>query len=156
MKIRNGFVSNSSSSSFCIYGFENDSVFGRMDLEEIFKFFNPSIVSKDAVYEKRDGAYVHPEWLRDTEGDMEKIKNALILKEYDGRDAIDLIFYLANSDIETFGDYYCYTYYGKSLTSIKDNETGLEFKQNVEKEAQRIFNKEDIKFGIIEESWYDG
>lgn len=98
MKIRYGFVSNSSSTSFCIYG--------------------KLVSNNEFTEEKKDkiekiGLYTHYE--QDGEG----------------------------------------MYVGREFSTIKDNETGKEFKDSTLKLIQEIFP--DIKeLFCITEGWYDG
>lgn len=97
MKTRNGFVSNSSSSSFCIYG---------------------ASVSADKV-------------------DEEKIEQMGLEVHH--------------------GDSNCYegsVYVGRSWSGIKDDETGAQFKKNVEGLLKELL--EINKCSTIEESWYNG
>lgn len=95
MKIRNGFVSNSSTSSFCIYGVN----LCRID-EELQNNLTES------------GIEIH---------------------------YVDSNFYV-----------------GKSWSSIKDDETGAQFKDAVEKSIREVINNEEISFRTHEMAWYDG
>jgi hypothetical protein len=106
MKIRLGFVSNSSSSSFCIYGCS----FGR---EEIQKLLNAD-------------------------------------EEY-GFDSYD---FEKKYNIECY-DFENEYYIGKSFTKIQDNQTGKQFKEEIETKLKTIFGK-DIKCSILSEAWYNG
>ena len=63
MKIRNGFVSNSSSSSFCIYG-------TFMSFDEIFERVKDSL-SEDELEEIEEDDYMLIEKLEDKLGDFE-------------------------------------------------------------------------------------
>jgi hypothetical protein len=126
MKIRLGFVSNSSSTSFCIYGI---SVSVRDFLD---KFNLPKIISKD----------------------LKKSFNRLIKEtdyniSYDDVELLNkIIFYSLNDNsIEYYVD--CSSVnIGKSLILINDNETGLEFKISVEKSLNKLF-KEQISYDYI-------
>jgi|WetSurMetagenome_2_1015567.scaffolds.fasta_scaffold142667_4 hypothetical protein len=86
MKIRNGFVSNSSSSSFLIYGsFITDSQINGISREVLEKIIEDNKL-----------------------------------------------------DIETFfGEGDDYQYIGKSWDSIKDDETGKQFKSHIEEEVKK-------------------
>lgn len=105
MKVRTGFVSNSSSSSFCIYGVS-------IPESDLPKYLHPS--DKDA---------------------------------YDYFDGTPL-------------SYHCplgYTsYIGRSWSSIKDNQTGAEFKKETEELVKKhLLSPEDLKFGTLSEAWMD-
>ena len=112
MKIRSGFVSNSSTSSFCIYGimyrFENskDGYDGWDELEKIFKDTGISIHS-GPEYSDSDGYYI-----------------------------------------------------GREYTSIKDNETGLQFKKSTEDIITKKLKEAGLDcpetFNTIERAWYNG
>lgn len=104
MKIRLGFVSNSSSSSFCLYG------------------------------------------VRITE----EMKSDWKLPEY--MDELDLPLPLENYNPSGYSDYV-----GVSLTNIKDDETGGQFKERVFELLKGSFpkiNKKDLK--IYQQAWYNG
>jgi len=111
MKIRTGFVSNSSSSSFCIYGIELDSCEFK---EKIIKM-KPDLEDEDCVYEL-----------------SENLDTSLEVH--------------TPSDWDT-------VYIGRDWSSVKDDETGKQFKENVEKEIKELFG-EDIKCSTQEESYY--
>jgi len=120
MKMKHGFVSNSSTTSFCIYGasFEN---------EEITKFLEKNGVE-------------HPD--DDHVGELEeldKFKEAF-LEVHCGPDS-------------DYGDYGIYL--GRSFDSIKDDETGKEFKESIEKNLSEFFGRK-VKCSCIKEAWRDG
>jgi hypothetical protein len=114
MKIRTGFVSNSSTTSFCIYGVE---------------------LEKSSI--------------------REYLKKQLV-REYDEAD-IDFLISKYSKNLEyNYGPESDYVYIGRSFTSIKDDETGAQFKQNIKDEIAKIFNTENLKFGIHSEAFFDG
>ena len=115
MKIRKGFVSNSSSTSFCIYGISavND--------EMVKKILGISEDSEDVdVYDLLD----------------EKLENEKDIE--------------MNSNDSTY-------WIGRSYTTIKDDETGKQFKDSTELTLKKLFpDVTDDMFGIFKEIWYDG
>jgi hypothetical protein len=106
MKIRSGFVSNSSSSSFCIYG----TTISKEDVEKI-------------TGEKYD---------YDT-GKLEEITEleCIVLGESDA------------------------IYIGRSYSSIRDDESGKQFKDSVENALKKALGRE-VKCDTQEEAWYNG
>ena len=110
MKIRIGFVSNSSSVSFCVYGVAID--------DEARKKHFPG--TEDAY-------------------DIEKLLSDSGLEIHYGQDSDD----------------YGYTYIGRSWDKIKDNETGLQFKEDVKQKVKKLFKK-DMECASHEEGYYNG
>ena len=125
MKVRTGFVSNSSSSSFCIYGtIIEDSTENR---EMLLKFLEEKCnVSKEDL-----------ENLREVE-DMSEIG-------YEVEEQL--------KDLSS--DYYDDSLYlGRSWRSVKDDETGMQFKESIEKKLKEILG-DKIKCDTHEECWQD-
>lgn len=118
MKIRNGFVSNSSSSSFCIYGIS-------IEEEDLKKLAEKLSVSVDEDYI-----------------DTYSLEKKLVEKEY------------TVTIQDMMGEYF---YIGRSYSSIKDDETGQQFKETIEKEITELLGEaKEIKCGTCEQAWYNG
>lgn len=118
MKIRNGFVSNSSSSSFLIYGVEVE------DVNKLIEGLNLTDKEKESLEE--EGDWHLSEILED-----KNLKGLEYMNAYDGE---------------------CH-YLGRSWDSVGDNETGLEFKNTIQKKISKLLG-EDTECGTISESWY--
>lgn len=107
MKTRMGFVSNSSSSSFCIYG-----------------------------------AYVEPK-------DAEDVASGEI---YELRDKAEKAGFYTSDGPDYYGDG---LYIGRELSTIKDDETGAQFKKDVQDRLEKFLGKK-VDCCIYQEGWYDG
>ena len=112
MKIRKGFVSNSSTTSFCIYG-------AIVEEQKLIRAVNK------AFSEKCYGGYEAGEILKD--------KGYATESNYDGDEF----------------------YVGRYWKSVKDKETGKEFKESVEKLLVELLGKK-VSCGTHEEAWRDG
>jgi len=138
MKIRNGFVSNSSSSSFCIYGVCMDEC----DMIDAF-------VEKDlaTAEELSDGLY---EYLDDWSFKYNLKQDGLSEEEIEAK--------LADRPLNGFeyesimGE--CH-FLGISWSNIKDDETGAEFKARIDAKMKDLFG-EDTKCSTHKEAWRDG
>ena len=127
MKIRSGFVSNSSSSSFLLYGvvFESDA--------ELLKSLG---VSEQEAEEK----YL------DASGDK-------IIYEVLGKERFKEL--VQNNQVSIRNPTNDNLYVGVSWDKVRDDETGSQFKERVQKIIDGIF-KDKQKCSTQEESWYDG
>ena len=140
MKIRAGFVSNSSSSSFCILGyrFEEAEFYRKLKLTdekkaELFK----EAIEDDCVIEyakKRDLSMSTPDEAFE------------VLRKYYGTYEL---FYTLGLDGQIDGE--CeMVYVGPSWDSIGDDETGKQFKERVFKEVSAIVDV-DGKMPVTQE-----
>lgn len=114
MKIRNGFVSNSSTSSFCLFG----------------------------AYIEEDEA-IRVAKLLDSKFDANNVCEA--------GELIGTKLKLAYSNGPD-GDYGLYI--GRSPESLKDDETGAQFKQSVKTILAQYFP--EVEYGWYTEGWYNG
>ena len=105
MKIRNGFVSNSSSSSFCAYGTQQSVEGIKTILQERYPDFDKHI--------------------------GEKTCNEDILSFLDDKFEYD-------ADISIMFGNYSYFYIGRKFNSIRDDETGGQFKKTTEDKLAKV------------------
>ena len=126
MKIRQGFVSNSSSSSFCIYGTEISDLLYDEKLNEMLKD-------------------VKLEYHNDDED--EDIDSDII------REKIETL--LEKTNFEMYSICGEQLFVGRDFIDIGDNETGKQFKESTEKEIKALFKGvlDDFEFSSMEEAW---
>lgn len=139
MKVRLGFVSNSSSTSFCIYG----AYFGDI-VEPVKNFLKDK--TKNEIRQILSDQYIECE-------------------EEDFLDLDDLLSNIEFSDLaellmSTIKDLTCYECYetnefwaGLGIESMDDNETKKQFQDRVEKLIKETFSDEDIEASWYEECW---
>ena len=139
MKIRNGFVSNSSSSSFCIYGISTDE-------NEITEALIAKGVSEK---EFEDGLY---EYFDDWTYNRKKQKGTLTeedIAEYGNK------FFKPEDGFKMHCPYEDEVYLGVAWSNIGDDETGAEFKNRIETKLKDLLG-ENITCSTLEEAWRDG
>jgi hypothetical protein len=127
MKIRNGFVSNSSTSSFVIYGIRVHNG----DIQGIAEKLGVDLIgTRDECSCQEEG------YDKDIDDLAEDIADLLEL------------------ELQTGQEGYCY-YFGADPTYIGDDETGRQFKENIEKPIKEKLG-EEYKCSYHEEAWRDG
>ena len=119
MKVRNGFVSNSSSSSFCIYGTE-------MDLGDLIEKIKESNILPEEELERMEE---EDEWYE--LGEL--LEEKLGLTTYQSDDNF---------------------WIGKEWSSIDDDETGRQFKENVKAKLEKAFGP-DVECDTYDEEIYN-
>ena len=138
MKIRSGFVSNSSSSSFCIYG----------AMVEPYKL-QEALVAKgakeDEIEEMGVQGYIDS-WNYKYEMKKKGHSEEEAQKLADERPSL--------TQFEMYDPYDGeYLYFGFSWSSIEDDETGAEFKAKIEAQLKEFFG-EDVSCGTQSEAYY--
>jgi len=116
MKFRSGFVSNSSTSSFCIYG----AVVDEHDLLDfrIVIAATKRILNEDKTLKTKEDCLDYFGISEVMSGALEG--TGLVCKQPDGEGEV---------------------YIGKPWNRIRDNQTGAEFKAEVSKELERVLGK---------------
>lgn len=145
MKIRQGHVSNSSTSSFLIYGVSIDS-------GELMELLGTDVVADVARQEleelEHSEYYDAPEGWREWDSSMQ---SQWYESHYGVSEALDCI-------LKTpYWTYFGTVYLGASWSAVKDDETGAEFKDRVKREVlQAIPALKGRKFATHKEAWRDG
>jgi predicted ATP-grasp superfamily ATP-dependent carboligase len=151
MKIRQGFVSNSSSSSFCIYGVEID----HKELYELAIRLGFEVEKEEPEVKTKEQKHLE-QFLRGKDNKLAEERDGVELYEYESYDPYDLIDYINEQVIKVkcFTAYCGENYYiGREFKSIEDKETGKSFKKSIENELDELDVLELPK--TIEEAWHD-
>jgi len=140
MKIRNGFVSNSSSSSFCLYGL-------CIDESEI----RDALIAKGEVLTEDEQEYLG-EYFYYPYSYQKRKDNEEELTEEDKRAEAK---FFSPDDGFTYEDVDGYQQFiGIEWKDIKDDETGAEFKKRVENKLKELFPDKKIECSTHEHAWY--
>lgn len=152
MKIRNGFVSNSSASSFCIYGVALEAslqdilVHVKKNSPETFIKLSKVIMRDVDSYKDKEYSAEVKKWLDDIDSNLDEPE--------DLSSNIDLAGTLEEAignEFEVSAPCNDSIYIGKCWSKVKDDETGKQFKDNVEKTLTGIFGK--ITFSTYKEAF---
>jgi len=135
MKIRTGFVSNSSSSSFCIFGICLDEE----KIVEKLKEKGHMPQDEESFY---DWAYEAHFYGEPTPEKIEKVK--------------DHLFYKEGLEMHQIDDYTSYTYIGAAWKNIKDDETGKGFQNRITNILRDLLDDPELKVSTCEVAWRDG
>lgn len=147
MKTRYSLVSNSSSTSFCIYGSHFEGNPFSAEVIRNIKKNKPEII--DEFIKKYESKSWHDKEI------LNIFKNIDTASDEDFETIIEECDQLLPDGL---GYHSCQGesfWIGRSLNSIGDNETGKEFKDSTEKLLKSVFG-DSITCHIYEESWYDG
>ena len=129
MKIRSGFVSNSSSSSFLMFGIILD--------EEI---------SLQAFIENLDDPKKITKYAK------ELLEGKPVNEDLDPWEVMEVIGDMLPSGFSCYIPYEEEMYVGRSWSSVGDDETGRMFKDSTEKTLKKFFG-EDIEVSTHKEAW---
>lgn len=138
MKIRSGFVSNSSTSSFCIYGVAlEDNIFDLVR-DEYLEAFKKKAMEYDGVEDEEEF----------------EIEDAFDGSNYEAMEALCQITKIDHLEWHSPDGYDC-LYIGRSWSNVGDDQTGAQFKQDVEERIKKILKVKDSDFGTHEEAYAD-
>ena len=152
MKIRLGFVSNSSTSSFCIHGIGLDDDVGVDHILRAKEICPDNFKKLLDTYASYKGEYYKNLYnnLRTIDTDEGRASFEKILCD-DKDDVVNILSEIIDMEMHY---YYEYLYLGRSWKKIKDDKTGGDFKSNISDIIRSVFP--DKKCSTYEEAWRDG
>ena len=148
MKIRNGFVSNSSTSSFYIYGICLDK--SEDDIAKRFKENTPDEIKKTILDKNNELAEK-----RSYVTTFDTFEAYIDHFDEDVYEMLSSITGLVGLEMHS-PEYYDAIYMGIDPSNIGDDETGKEFKTRVETLIKSLFGDDITGFGWHAEAWRDG
>lgn len=150
MKVRNGFVSNSSSSSFLIYGAE-------IEMNDVIENFDT--LKKEAIKSLENSRFSSRQEIANILKDVpDNLDSDEIIDTVESLDGLGEFLYDIEFETLTmeFGPGFDESVYlGLCPSKIGDNETGRQFKDKIEAEIKKFFPNKN-NFGFHEECWRDG
>ena len=157
MKTRNGFVSNSSSSSFCIFGSSIDV--SLYDEESFIPFMKKFKTEYLHMFNLVIDDYSKQENMSDSNKNM--LDNVLKLDYIDELDIPNGVYFddtlvmlmLSKVGLEYYDMMGEWFYIGRSWDSIGDDENGKEFKDHITSTMLKLYN---VNCSTITEAWRDG
>jgi len=150
MKIRKGFISNSSTTSFLIWGVHEPN----LSVSKAFDNIGLSTVKRDWEQKKEEDSYLirdfdtFEEWL-EFAYDEDAINEDEGMAEFFSWTLPKIIKDFPNLDFEHGYDT---IYIGLSPITMKDNQTLGEWKQSINNEIAKVVN-DDFKCNWHEEAW---
>jgi len=149
MKTRQGFVSNSSTSSFCIYGtaIEKDATallkLLRENAPDMFKSIQKVVLKQCDQYKDDyppESIEEMKKWIRDIDNvdcALDEVDDYEVIYEIEKalkKSGSNLGFEIPSEFDEVF--------IGREWSSVGDNETGLQFKDKIEEDIKKFFGKQ--------------
>ena len=125
MKTRVGFVSNSSSSSFCIYGICIDEETAK---EALINYGVSEEELSDGVSEYADGGLWFEKRKLEKEGKTPEEIKEIIQKKKEQNPMFGMEVQCPYEDL----------FIGKSWSNIGDNETGAQFKNKIQQQLEKV------------------
>jgi len=135
MKIRNGFVSNSSSSSFCIFGCS-------VDKNDFLKIFKKDILENIENKQDSDEDYRDEDWFDEQENIYEILED--IEKKWEKE---HLKTHIPGEDD--------YIYLGFSFENIPEDAVWGEWEKSRTDILKKILDNENLTCSILEGCWTD-